>query len=139
MRTTFTTTEGICGWRSGRAARPTMRYLTGHILPLFLLALYLAATARANDTAVRGIGGSITPLSGEHPSVRMVREQVRMDLYRDSYDTAVDFVFVNDDFQDSEGRCRVSRNFESCTLGNMETTVATVSWMRPITYFGEIP
>lgn len=48
-----------------------------------------------NDSAITGAGGSFTLLSGEHPSVQMVRETVTMTLSARSYTTVVDFVFRN--------------------------------------------
>ena len=71
-----------------------------------LLAFGLQISSRANDFGVAGIGGTYFPIKGEHPSIRMVREKIRIDVFQslkakewDSdyyYDTAVDFVFRND-------------------------------------------
>ena len=48
-----------------------------------------------NDSAITGVGGSLTLLKGEHPTVQMVREKVAMVLEPKSYETTVDFVFKN--------------------------------------------
>lgn len=50
---------------------------------------------RKNDSAITGVGGSLTLLKGEHPSVQMVREKVAMVLEPKSYQVTVDFVFTN--------------------------------------------
>lgn len=55
----------------------------------------LSLPAFANDTWVAGTGGTIQAMNGEHPSIRMVRETVRMDLYANDYQTTVDFEFQN--------------------------------------------
>ncbi|MHB9131546.1 MAG: hypothetical protein ACYDBB_10720 [Armatimonadota bacterium] len=49
----------------------------------------------ANDTAVHGASGTVTPLAGEHASIRMVHETVRMDIYPQYYDVQADFLFHN--------------------------------------------
>lgn len=54
------------------------------------------SAAQANDSAVQGVGGSLQPLKGEHSQVRMVRETVRLDIYRNYYDVNVRFIFHND-------------------------------------------
>jgi hypothetical protein len=65
----------------------------------------LSNVAQANDSAVRGVGGSWRPLKGEHRSVRMVREDVNINVgLRYSkivegdyagYDVTANFVFRN--------------------------------------------
>jgi hypothetical protein len=66
----------------------------------FVLVCCLLAMLRpvsANDTGVSGIGGSWAPLKGEHPSIRMVRENIQMDIRADGqYDVQADFVFRNE-------------------------------------------
>jgi hypothetical protein len=57
--------------------------------------LCLPVSVLANDTAVEGIGGSWQPLKGEHRSVSMTRERVRMDVYRTYYQATADFEFHN--------------------------------------------
>ncbi|HEX8833939.1 MAG TPA: stalk domain-containing protein [Abditibacteriaceae bacterium] len=54
-----------------------------------------ASPALANDSSFSGVGGTVVPTKGEHSSVRMVHERVVLDIYRDYYDTTVDFVFHN--------------------------------------------
>jgi hypothetical protein len=51
---------------------------------------------KRNDSAITGVGGSLTLLKGEHTSVQMVRETVAMSLEPDGYRVTVDFVFRND-------------------------------------------
>lgn len=41
-----------------------------------LLLLLCVAHARADDTAISGVGGAMRPMKGEHPTVRMVKEHV---------------------------------------------------------------
>ncbi|MBB6048637.1 hypothetical protein [Armatimonas rosea] len=60
-----------------------------------MLALLCAGKARANDASISGVGGSVVALRTEHPSVQMVRETVRLDLYKGYYETTADFVFKN--------------------------------------------
>lgn len=48
-----------------------------------------------NDSAIAGVGGSLTLLKGEHPTVQMVREKIAMVLEPKNYETTVDFVFKN--------------------------------------------
>ena len=50
----------------------------------------------ANDSAITGVGGSLTLLKGEHKTIRMVREKVAMNLGPKDYEVTVDFVFTND-------------------------------------------
>jgi len=63
------------------------------LLVLFVWSLPISA----NDGAMIGIGGTMQPLRGEHKSIRMVREHVRMTLLdRYTYRVVVDFVFRNE-------------------------------------------
>lgn len=55
-----------------------------------------ALPALANDSAITGVGGSLTLLKGEHKTIRMVREKVAMILGPKDYEVNVDFVFTND-------------------------------------------
>ena len=76
------------------------------IFAALLCAFSLQIGASSNDFGVSGIGGTYFPIKGEHRSIRMVREKIRIDLYENLnsandypdtyYDTAVDFVFKND-------------------------------------------
>ncbi len=68
----------------------------------FLCALTLlcaASKVSANDFGVYGVGGSWRPFKGEHRSIRMVRETVRLDIYDIQnaryYDVNATFVFHN--------------------------------------------
>ena len=61
---------------------------------LFLLGCF-TTTVVANDASMVGIGGSVTPQQGKHPSVQMVYEVVNLDLYKDHYETRVTFNFKN--------------------------------------------
>lgn len=56
----------------------------------------LPALCLGNDTAVVGEGGRVRLLKGEHASVRMVRESVRLDIYPDWYDVDAVFTFRNE-------------------------------------------
>ena len=60
-----------------------------------LLTLLCEGKTRANDTSISGVGGSVVALRTEHSSVQMVRETVRLDLYKGYYETTADFVFKN--------------------------------------------
>jgi hypothetical protein len=51
---------------------------------------------KKNDSAIVGVGGSLTLMRSEHSSVRMVREQITMTLEPKDYEVTVDFVFTND-------------------------------------------
>lgn len=53
------------------------------------------ATARANDSGIEGAGGRLRVLRGEHRSLRMVSERVRMTVYARQYDVRANFVFRN--------------------------------------------
>jgi hypothetical protein len=49
----------------------------------------------ANDAEVKGAGGSWRPADGENASVQMVRERVRIDVYRSRYRVTAEFEFAN--------------------------------------------
>ncbi len=51
---------------------------------------------KKNDSAISGVGGSLTLMRSEHSSVRMVRENIQMNLGPKDYEVTVDFVFTND-------------------------------------------
>jgi len=63
---------------------------------LLMLCCLLPLLVLANDTRVLGIGGRVVRMSTEDPSVRMVSECVKMDVYPGYYDVAVEFLFTND-------------------------------------------
>jgi hypothetical protein len=71
------------------------RVITALLSSLVALSAFAVSAAHANDTWVAGIGGTMHPVKGEHPAIRMVRETVRMDLYPEYYDTVVTFTFAN--------------------------------------------
>jgi|GEM_PF-1593236 len=65
------------------------------------LALLLGTCAQANDSAISGVSGTpgnlkAVQLTGEHKSVRMVREEIVMTIGRSDYLTEAHFVFRND-------------------------------------------
>lgn len=60
-----------------------------------ILVLLIGSTVWANDTAVQGASGTVAPLAGEHASIRMVNETVRMEIYPQYYDVQADFLFHN--------------------------------------------
>jgi hypothetical protein len=63
---------------------------------VFIL-FFHAMSAGANDSAIDVVGGTFQPLKGEHKSIRMLREHVRMTILPDyRYRVTVDFVFHND-------------------------------------------
>ena len=62
---------------------------------VLLLTLNTLSVARSNDTSVEGAGGSWRPVRGEHPTVRMESESIRIDIYGKYYETVADFEFVN--------------------------------------------
>jgi len=63
---------------------------------VFLFALLLGTLpALANDMSIIGVGGSLHPLRGEHPQVRMMREKIDIEVGQNSYDVRVNFVFRN--------------------------------------------
>jgi len=74
-----------------------MKRNRGGIAAYFLCSalLGISTLARANDTSVEGIGGSLRPLRGEHPHLQMVRETVRLDIYPEYYDVQARFWFRN--------------------------------------------
>lgn len=61
-----------------------------------LLCLALCAVALANDRALSGVGGTLEATGGEHPSVRMVREHVKLEVGPRLIFATADFVFEND-------------------------------------------
>ncbi|MHB0938786.1 MAG: hypothetical protein ACYDCO_18770 [Armatimonadota bacterium] len=63
---------------------------------LLLCVLGLILRTPANDADVRGEGGRIRRLSGEHSSIRMVREYVRMDVYQYTHRVCAEFHFRNE-------------------------------------------
>ena len=56
--------------------------------------LGMCASARANDTAVRGVGGAIQPMA-QHQSVRMASEKVDVELTERDAHVRCEFVFTN--------------------------------------------
>jgi hypothetical protein len=96
-----------------------------------LLAGLLAASAQvsfANDAEVKGVGGSWRPADGENPSVRMVRERIRIDIYPNRYRVTADFEFRNSgpattvhmgfpERGDGDGRAPAFRNFVTLVSG----------------------
>jgi hypothetical protein len=81
-------------------------FLTGALCAAFFCGTaFLCGVARANDSAVTGVGGSWRPLKGEHRAVRMVRENISMNValryspvikgYYAGYDVTANFVFKN--------------------------------------------
>lgn len=66
--------------------------------------LSLLMSARANDSAIEGIGGSptaigslrkIAPIKGEHRAIQMVNERVNITVNATTYDVVADFEFRN--------------------------------------------
>lgn len=58
------------------------------------------AITKANDFGVSGVGGSWHPTGGEHRSIQMVSERIRIDIFQGKdyhryYDTTADFLFYN--------------------------------------------
>jgi hypothetical protein len=63
---------------------------------IFLFALLLGTLpALANDMSIIGVGGSLRPLHGQHPQVRMVREKIDIEVGQNNYHVRVNFVFRN--------------------------------------------
>ena len=84
-------------FKAVRAAALSLRQAGVRALVLAALVLGCAgAGVRANDSAFTGVGGSLRPLRGEHRAVRMVREEVRIEVHGDHYRTQVDFEFRNE-------------------------------------------
>ena len=63
------------------------------ILALWLL--LICSIVKADDGAIRGIGGTVSPMK-QHPTVRMVREKVDIKLHRDGAVVRCRFVFRNE-------------------------------------------
>src|SRR5688500_15311611 len=67
------------------------------VTTLLIVLLSCSLSAWANDSVIVGIGGSLQPLEGEHKSICMVREHVRMIILPGyTYRVTADFVFHND-------------------------------------------
>ena len=65
------------------------------------LALWFGTAVQANDSAISGVSGTpgnlkAVQLTGEHKSVRMVREEIVMTIGRDDYLAEAHFVFRNE-------------------------------------------
>ena len=95
-----------------------------HFLAGFAV-LFFAFSARANDSAIEGIGGSptalgslrkIAPLKGEHPSIQMVNERVNITVNATTYDVRADFEFFN-----SGGARTVLMGFPEGAAGDMDS------------------
>lgn len=71
-----------------------------HVVFSFLCAvlflLFASGAAFPNDAAMSGVGGAPRFLDGEHPTVRMVREWVRMDYYHNRHTVKATFWFRNE-------------------------------------------
>ncbi len=62
---------------------------------IFLLFLS-AGSVTANDRSITGAGGSLEVATHGRTNVRMVKEFVRIDVFRSYYDVTADFEFLND-------------------------------------------
>ncbi|MEO6908041.1 MAG: hypothetical protein ABI210_09145 [Abditibacteriaceae bacterium] len=62
---------------------------------LLLVLLLGTLPALANDMSIIGVGGSLRPLHGQHPRIRMVREKIDIVVGRYNYKVRVNFVFRN--------------------------------------------
>jgi len=86
--------------------------------PLFLLCcIFFTLHALANDAPVSGVSGRVKRLTGKHPSVQMVRETVRMDIYPTYYDVDATFDFLNDGPE-----CSVKMGFPEQGGGGIDST-----------------
>ena len=94
-----------------------------HFLAGFAV-LFFVAHARANDSAIEGIGGSptalgslrkIAPMKGEHPAIQMVNERVNITVNATTYDVRADFEFFN-----SGGARTVTMGFPEGAAGDMD-------------------
>ena len=93
----------------------------GRALALAVLLLgCVVAGARANDSAFTGVGGSLRPMRGEHSAVRMVREEVRIEVHGDHYRTRVDFEFRNE----TNRAVTVTMGFPESGHGDVDTVAA---------------
>jgi len=64
--------------------------------PVLAVLLLCVLPGKANDANITGVGGTFMPLKGEHKTIQMVREHVRMTIRPDfTYRVTVDFVFRN--------------------------------------------
>ena len=90
-----------------------------------LFALLLGTLpAWANDMSIIGVGGSLRPLHGQHPQVRMVREKINIDVGQYNYTVRANFVFHNQGkattvtmgFPESGGGGDVPNNVEKSTF-----------------------
>lgn len=67
------------------------------LLSIVFVQIFCMPTAFANHSWVLdGKGGSMRVINREHPSVRMVREWIRMDIYENYYVVKAQFEFYND-------------------------------------------
>ena len=63
---------------------------------LFILLCVFSVPALSNDGWMLGASGSVEVMEEEHPTVAMLDEWVRMDVYPLEYKVSVQFVFYND-------------------------------------------
>lgn len=102
------------------------------------LILLCAGGVVANDSAFTGVGGSLRPMRGEHPSVRMVRERVAIDVHMSHYRTVVDF-----EFQNASARpVTVTMGFPETTYGadvNLATLRRSTAFRRFATFVDDQP
>lgn len=83
-----------------------------------LLCLLLLTTfCLANDRGIDGVGGSWVVMEGEHPTVQMVEEDVRMEAYPALTFTTADFVFAN-----HGEACEVTMGFPESGMGDISWT-----------------
>ena len=64
------------------------------LIAIFSLMLF-TMPSYANDRSIDGVGGQLFPMKGEHSSVSMLSEIVKMDIYEQYYDVKVEFIFQN--------------------------------------------
>lgn len=68
-------------------------------MKLFLVGVVVVLTslaARANDSSLKGVGGTVRPTVGENKAIRMVRETVVLTARKNDYVTRADFLFSNE-------------------------------------------
>lgn len=80
-----------------KLTRPRKLVHRRYLLPILLAAsCLLPHPASANDAAFSGAGGTPVPMRGEHHSIAMQSEKIRIVADLHYYDTTVDFIFRND-------------------------------------------
>lgn len=68
---------------------------TKSLIFFFILYFLSSECSFSNDSGIAAVGGTWMVMKGEHPSIQMERETIKIDVYKDYYDVEATFIFKN--------------------------------------------